>query len=506
MPHDDRPPVTIGPGSTGTIAGDVLGGTAPSRRSRSWRAALTAAIGVSGIAVAATGIALAVALSGGGPQPEDVLPADAFAMVKLDLDPAGGQKLAAYKLTRRFPDLEVGSARKLSDDLLRQVVADDDDVDYDAEIEPWIGDRGALAALPDVDGDGEPEALVAIAYDDRRAAERLLPALVAEPVDGERFFFAFSERGPYVLLAASQKTADAVARSKQVLVDAEDFRADVAELDGDQVALAWADLAALWSNLPDEVRQDAVTAQGEDFSLTGRAVMGVRLEDDAVHISGRSFGVDLGNDALTSYALGAESGGGLVADLPADTVAAVSVAGLGRQVQDLLSAAEPGLGGPEDLDALGAQFGLEIPEDLVVLLGQETAIGVYEGADRPQFGIRTRDADPARGLEIAQRLLRSLADQPSDVGQVAALPDGLAYGSTPEVLDKLTGSRDLGQIERFREAVPDADSAATAVFVDLQAALVMLDEQRPGLRALDALGLSSRGGPDGRFEIRLTLR
>ena len=46
-------------------------------------------------------------LSGGGPQPEDVLPASTVAFASIDLDPGAGQKLAAYQLLKKFPDAHV---------------------------------------------------------------------------------------------------------------------------------------------------------------------------------------------------------------------------------------------------------------------------------------------------------------------------------------------------------------------------------------------------------------
>ncbi len=48
-------------------------------------------------------------LSGGDAQPETALPASTFALAKIDLDPAAGQKLAAYRLSRRFPHCGVGT-------------------------------------------------------------------------------------------------------------------------------------------------------------------------------------------------------------------------------------------------------------------------------------------------------------------------------------------------------------------------------------------------------------
>src|SRR4051794_25926984 len=67
-----------------------------------------AAIGGAGVAVvglAAGGWFAYSALSGGGTQPESVVPSTAAAYAELDLDPAAGQKIAAFRFLRRFPDL-----------------------------------------------------------------------------------------------------------------------------------------------------------------------------------------------------------------------------------------------------------------------------------------------------------------------------------------------------------------------------------------------------------------
>src|SRR6185503_3279771 len=69
-----------------------------------WVAAVTAVATV--LAVTAAGAAFHSVVDGGGPQPEDVLPANAVAFVKLDLNPSAGQKLAVYQLASRFPKVK----------------------------------------------------------------------------------------------------------------------------------------------------------------------------------------------------------------------------------------------------------------------------------------------------------------------------------------------------------------------------------------------------------------
>ena len=542
----DRPTVVVSTPGRPVLGMDVLGSPVAPERRRDWRAVLAAVVGVAGVGVAGVGIALAVALGGGGPQPEDALPADVFALAKVDLDPAAGQKIAAYELAKRFPQLEVEGARTLQDDLLRRLFTDSD-IDYDAQVRPWIGARAALAGAPDADGDGAPELLVALAYDDRDAAERLLPALVADGVDGDPAFFAFSSRAPYVLLAQSQAAADAAAGTDRVLGETDRYRDAVAALGDDQVALGWADLEALWAAVPQEAQAAATEVYGDGFRPRGSLVAGVHLESDAVEMTGRGFGLDLGSSALTAYALGADAGDGLVRELPADAVAAMSVAGLGGQVEDLfelLATARFG-GDSGDLDALERELGIAIPEDLALLLGNETAAGIYDVDGNPEVGVRTRGDDPAGALAVAQRLMDKASEQatsfsgdytfeqcardvpateseelcgdlpsedelaapaPFDVGAVTALPDGIAYATDQRMLDQVTASGGLGDSEMFRRAVPGAADAATVMFADLQAVLALFGDEQQGLEALEAIGATSTGGADGRFSLRLTVR
>lgn len=547
MTIPDRPLVTV----TGGDHLDVLGTAEPIDRRRSWGPVIASVIGVAGVGVAGTGIALAVALSGGGAQPEDALPADVFGMVKVDLDPAGGQKVAAYELARRFPQLEVDTAGSLKDDLLRRLLKDSG-VDYDEQVRPWVGARAAVAALPDADGDGSPEPLIALAYDDRAEAERLLPEVLAQAPEEELTAFAFSDNAPYVLLAPSQEIADSAASAERVLADAPAYRDAVDALDGDQVAVAWGDLGAFWTSLPAEAREGAGAVYGDGFAPTGRFVAGVHLENDAVEIAGRGFDLDFGDEALNAYALGTGATTGLVQELPAGAVAAASVAGLGAQVEavlDVLATAGFAPGG-EEMVALEQQLGIDLPEDLTVLLGEDIALGVYDMDGEPGVGVRTRGEDPDRALEVAQRLLASATEQagafggsgeytfkqcvqqfpadagadaeevcqglpssttpaapePVDLGAVAPVEDGVAYATDAELLDRVTGSGGLGDSEIFQRAVPDTDGAATVLFADLGGLLKLFGAEQEGLGALDAVGMTSQSGADGQFRLRLTVR
>ena len=68
------------------------------RRNLLWGGLLGGALVVGG------GTAFAVTtLSGGGAQPDEVLPGNAIAYVRMDIDPSAGQKIAAVRLLRKLP-------------------------------------------------------------------------------------------------------------------------------------------------------------------------------------------------------------------------------------------------------------------------------------------------------------------------------------------------------------------------------------------------------------------
>ncbi|MDH5279416.1 MAG: hypothetical protein OEW53_10290, partial [Actinomycetota bacterium] len=144
-------------------------------------------VAVAAVAVAgAAGAAYAVAsfLSGGGLQPEALMPADVVAYADVDLDPAAGQKANLVRFTSSFTSADVrfgdeaGIRSALIDALFESSGTDP------AEVEPWLGDRYAVALLA-VDGTElaarDPQVVVALQVTDAAAAETWL----TDSLDGD---------------------------------------------------------------------------------------------------------------------------------------------------------------------------------------------------------------------------------------------------------------------------------------------------------------------------------
>lgn len=167
------------------------------------------------------------AWSAQGPQPAEALPASTLAYLAVDLDPSGGQKVAAYQALKKFPSLEKELGLGSKDDLRESLVdtlGSDGGCDLPwSEVKDWAGDRGALAVVP-LD---EPRPVVALQIADVGKAEAGL-AKVARSCGDDEFGFVVGKK--WAILAESEKVAQQVASEAEHATLAED--ADFQELTG----------------------------------------------------------------------------------------------------------------------------------------------------------------------------------------------------------------------------------------------------------------------------------
>ena len=116
-----------------------------------------------------------------GPQPAEALPAGTLGYVSIDLDPSGGQKIEALRTLNKFPAFEDEVGIDTDDDIRKAIfdkIQDEakcDGLDYGDDIEPWLGDRAAIAAV-DVGGDN-PDPVFVLQVKDADAAEKGLDAI-----------------------------------------------------------------------------------------------------------------------------------------------------------------------------------------------------------------------------------------------------------------------------------------------------------------------------------------
>src|SRR4029079_16412567 len=116
--------------------------------------------GVVGLVAVGVGAWAAYNFFSTGPQPAEALPATTLGYASIDLDPSGSQKIEALRTLNKFPAFKDEYGLDADDDIRRKIfeeieLPDSCQLSYDEDIEPWLGERMAVAAV-DL-GEKEPE-------------------------------------------------------------------------------------------------------------------------------------------------------------------------------------------------------------------------------------------------------------------------------------------------------------------------------------------------------------
>ncbi len=486
---------------------------APRRR----RTGLIAGIAtVAVLAMAAGSLAAWSALSGGGAQPEDVLPASTIAFAKVDLDPSAGQKIQLYNLLQKFPassqlkdtDKDFGQwlVRRLTES-----AATSNGVDFARDIEPWLGRRFAVAAVPGPSSDEPVEPLVILQETDEKAAAAALDKI--RKADGaDKLDYAFQDG--YVVVATSSSTAAhaAVAAALQAPLGKDTrFVDDVASLQSDQVVTAWADAGAVGRLVKAEAgKLDAVPGgqlgQLVDATYQGRWVLGIHAADSTVEMVVNTRG------GKPSAAVAPVSG---VAHVAPDAWGVLAIGGMDQRVDDLWKQVSA-LPTYKDMVAKATdQLGLDLPGDLKTLLGSELELSIGgDILDSPTFVAAATSKDAATAAAAKARLAAILDSAGAPPDLLAARVDGstLYVGSSQDAVDG-AGDGKLAANPLFAQAVADPGSAEVLAFFDLSGVWKSLESgvldgsDNKEFEHLAAVGFSGRhSGGDSSFTLRIVLR
>ncbi|MFF4774881.1 DUF3352 domain-containing protein [Microtetraspora fusca] len=471
------------------------------KRGRGWIIALIAAVLVG--VVGGGGVWAASVLSGGGTQPHDVLPGNAVAYLRLDLDPAANQKVALFGIARKFSvtkDVFSGDdPREALFKVFREEAGDLAAVDYAKDVEPWLGDRVGFAVLPQTSEDRSGENVVlAVQVKDESAARAGLNKLGAGTKEsGSGIAF----RDGYAILARTQAEADQYAKAAP-LSQNERFAGDTDALGEPGVLSFWADLGAIAKNVGEA--QDAA-----ELVRNGRVTGALRFGDNYAELTGFVSGTGLKSAETETVPV-------KLGELPATTAAAFGVSGLGDIVRDqwakLRQAAEKTPEG-RSLTQSGEKYGIKLPDDLVTLLGESTTVAVdREGlsGDQPNVGVVLR-TDPAKAREVLAKIESAVTEGEGVPLLVKVDGDGkLAAATSEDYAKTLSTGGALGDDETFKLAVPGADNATFGLYADLDRFEQfyldddMRPEERANLQVLRAVGLSGRiSGENAGFTLRV---
>lgn len=274
------------------------------------------------------GAAAYALLGGGGAQPEEALPASTIGYVRVDLDPSAEQKINLLRLADRMPDLSEQLGVEISEDSdLKQLVVEaitasgECDIDYDADVAPWIGDRSALAAVPGADG--EPQPVWVLAVTDEEAARPALETGLGcgdTTLDADQVAFTSG----YAILTDGVPAADVVADAEESsLADDEAFTADMAALGDAGLVSFWADAEGIldWSlDAASELSEGALTEDDLAAEMEGYTTVAgaLRANPDGIELEFLSAGDEA---AIAPYRA---TGTSVTAALPETTLAAFS--------------------------------------------------------------------------------------------------------------------------------------------------------------------------------------
>ncbi|MEW9547615.1 DUF3352 domain-containing protein [Nonomuraea sp. NPDC050783] len=462
----------------------------PKKSRKGWLVAGAAALAVvvlGGGAVWAVGT-----LSGGGTQPDEVLPANAIAYARLDLDPAANQKLALFQLARKFTvtkDAFSGEdPRKALFDTLTE--GSDRKLDFARDVDPWLGSRIGFAAVPS--GKQEPDFAVAVQVKDQEQAK----AGIAKLMDGDKYGIAF--RDDYALLTPTQALADTYAKADGSLADNAEFSDDMGAVGEQGVLSFWADMGGLAKLAGKELQgsQQAAIDQIKDARFAGA----LRFDSSYVELAGTVRGAKgmAPQGELPKASLGT---------LPASTAGALSISGLDQVVTKQWAEIEKqaAASGSAEITQLIEQaktrYGLSLPGDLATVLGRNLTVAVDSeglGGDQINAGVRVA-TDPAKAQAILDKVQQALTASGQPAPKIARVAgDGVYTVATSDgYAKKLTAEGTLGESETFRTAIPDADESTYALYVDLDKVenlyLKSVDgDDKANLQVLRAVGMSGR--------------
>lgn len=360
-------------------------------------------------------------------------PASSFLYAEVSLDPSGSQEAGMRSILGDLPGS--GPPEQRLNDLFKQASkSSKSGVDFEKDVKPWLGDKGAVFVAPPAAGAKDPAWAVVVATSDESKAKDAIKR-IREPGDRDAtyngadyvvdkdgdaggvvdgFFVSGSEAGFKAAVDAGKNgTLSGSDRYKQATKDVSDER----------VALVYEDVGGLV--------QTAAAASGQSLGpaagLVGRMFGGeplvatVKAEQQALVVDGSLIPTSTGLNLLGKSTP-------LLGEVPADAWLAFGQANFGAAVKTLVGMFAGFAGGQAQLEQqLRSATGLDLNRDLLSWIGD---VAFFVKGDSKQSiggGVLIQSKNPAASRRALTKLsaLVARSDRPT---QVSAARVGTARG------------------------------------------------------------------------------
>lgn len=444
-----------------------------------------------------------------------MLPATTIGYASIDLDPSGSQKIEAVQMLRRFPSFREDIGLDTDDDVRKaiwdEVGAEDEcpGVSYADDVEPWLGDRFAMAAV-DTGGDS-PVPVAVVQVTDEDAADAGMAKLRACGTDGglgeESGGWVFVDG--WAVISEDEETAQQVvdAAGDGTLADDGTYQqwmgevgdagiasAYVAPAAGEFIADGMQDMGGLMGPVSESrtfMSTDDAEAAGEVASEADQALrdfeglaMTVRFSDGALEME------VAGDPGASSRALySTDRGADMVQTLPASTAIALGVGFEDGWFQDVLDQVSSIVGSDADelLAEAEAGTGLDLPDDVETLFGDSFALSVDSSFDPEMFWsagdttvipIAAKVQGDPDGVESVLDKLRAQIAPPDSEELIPSDSDGdvTVVGLSEDYNAEVLADGGLGDSDVFQNVIREADRASAVLFVNFDAGEGWLDD------------------------------
>ncbi|MEO7351228.1 MAG: DUF3352 domain-containing protein [Marmoricola sp.] len=450
----------------------------PAGRNKRGLIAVVASV-VAVVLIAGGGVAAWKFFLGGGPRPAEVLPGSTFALVTVDLNPSGGQKVEAIKTLRKFPSWKKRTGVTPDSDVLKAIFDEAfkkgpcKALDYERDVKPWIGNRAGFGGV--LLGES-PAPVFALQITDPDKARTGFAKLVkcADAGDDE---FGFTTTDDYVIASDSTSHAKAIAAAgkKSTLAENADFQKWTDEVGGPGIMNAYMGPKSI------QILSES-TGSGLDEITGGDPAAQDQLADAFKKFKGGAAGLKFADGGMELAVAGGAAAdaktatvGKHVGDLPKDTAAVLALAVPPKFLDKLRSSSSKDLLSMGDF--LTAGTGLKLPDDLITVLGSSLSISV--GGDAPaNLKDISNPADLPIGLlihgdetkikAVVAKVEANTGANPSDIPATLASKDGkVALSTTSGYADDLLGNGSLADSKTFKDVVSHADEAQSVFYMSL---------------------------------------